>query len=171
MNEEQVLTTVESILSRPAHLIFYCVTTGSVFLDGKRAADDFFQRAATSDLPPVRFFDPVWFRSRYRVTGPNAFVSYLQNPGWRLAAPSAVFAPRWYARRYAVPSSDHPFLDFLFCSEDRNPHPLLDVNYLRQQSSSWNAGTVALQFLTDAQKFSLKPHPLFDTPWYLARNL
>lgn len=170
MNEEQVRTTVELILSHPAHLIFYCASTGTVFLDGRRAAQDFFQRAAMSDMSPVRFFDPGWFRSRYRVTAANAFLSDLQNPQWRFAVPSPVFAPRWYARRYSLPSSVHPLLDFLLCAEDRNPHPLLDVKFLKQQSSSWNVGSIALEYLTDVQRFRLKPHPLFDTQWYLLNN-
>jgi hypothetical protein len=170
LNEEQIRSTVELILSRPAHLTSYCARTGSVFLDHKRAAQDFFQRAAKSDISPVRFFDPGWFRTRYRVTGPNAFLSYLRDGRQRLAVPSAVFAPRWYARRYKLGATTPPLVDFLLAPGERDPHPLLDQSFLAGQSGSWSPGNIALEFLTDPERFSLKPHPLFDAPWYLDKN-
>src|SRR5258706_534299 len=90
--------TLQSIFSRPALLWWYSATLGCNF-DSESAASDFLQRSSTSDVTPVRYFDPVRFRARYRVRGPNAFIAYLSDESRRLAWPSPLFSPRWYCRR------------------------------------------------------------------------
>lgn len=131
---------------------------------------EFLERAGSSDISPFRFFDPGWFRARYAVSGPNAFVSYLQNPVQRLAYPSPLFAPRWYCRRYSLGPSDNPLLDFLAHGDDRDPHPLFDTRYLRDQDATLGTGNVAQNYVLDPRKFRLRSHPLFDGGWYLDRN-
>jgi len=176
---------VTEALSRPHHLAWFRTATGFVVQDGQHAADIFFENADNFDFSPFRFFDPQWFRSRYRVDGPNAFLSYLRNSSQRLAVPSPLFAPRWYTRRYRLSPAIHPLLDYLRCDDRNDPHPLIDLAYLNSQdpglehraSEGGSGDETARQkdqavsgYLTDASQFRLKPHPLFDSGWYLDNN-
>ncbi|MEA2937265.1 MAG: hypothetical protein QOC56_769 [Alphaproteobacteria bacterium] len=160
-----------SIFSSPPLLWWYAKKTGADNLSATSATDDFLRRAATDDISPVRFFEPGWFRARYRVNGANAFLAYLGDRKLRLARPSPIFAPRWYARRHGlIRSPDNPFVHFLVNNGEHSPHPLVDIKFLREQSGSWCSNNIALEFLVDPDKFRLKPHPLFDGNWYLDKN-
>lgn len=168
---KRVRTLLRALYSRPAHLQWYCQNIGVPDLDAKSAADDFIKRSIFLDVSPVRLFDPEWFRSRFPVTRVNAFMSYIMTDAQRLAPPSPLFSPRWYMREYRLfRSNTHPFLDYLMAGEQRSPHPLFDVQYLRKQSPSWNSESTALEFLQDKSKRRLRPHPLFDSEWYLQTN-
>src|SRR4051812_47160712 len=144
---------IGEILSRPHHLLWFCGANDLIVSDGHDAVEQFLQGARTSDISPFRFFDPNWFRSKYRVVGPNAFISYLQSPQQRLAAPSPVFAPRWYCRRYALGPSINPLLDFLSHGDERDPHPLINTAFLKDQGPSWYPGAIALNYIVDPDKF------------------
>ena len=110
----KIRVAIKNVFSRPAHLRWYCQQVGVANLDPGSAVDDFFKRSEFFDISPVRFFDPQWFRAKFPVTGVNAFLSYVTNDAQRLAPPSPLFAPRWYARRYRLfRSAMHPFLDYL----------------------------------------------------------
>ena len=175
LTEDGIRSALQSIFSRVPYLQWY---SGSLAARGKLsprvlsaegAADDFLARAGSEDISPVRFFDPVWFRGRYRVDGVNAFLSYLQDTRQRLAWPSAFFAPRWYCRTNNLGPSEHPLIHFLLSKDDRSPHPLLDPAFLSGQAS-WQTDAIALEYLVDVEKHRLKPHPLFDGNWYLDKN-
>ena len=82
LTEDGIRSALQSIFSRVPYLQWY---SGSLAARGKLsprvlsaegAADDFLARAGSEDISPVRFFDPVWFRGRYRVDGVNAFPDY-----------------------------------------------------------------------------------------------
>ena len=167
----KIRIAIKKVFSRPAHLRWYCQQVGIANLDPGSAVDDFFKRSEFIDVSPVRFFDPQWFRAKFPVTGVNAFLSYVTNDAQRLAPPSPLFAPRWYARQYRLfGSAIHPFLDYLMRGDERSPHPLLDVEYLRLQFASWNPDSIALEFLQNPARYRLRPHPLFDSGWYLEMN-
>jgi hypothetical protein len=117
------------------------------------AADDFALRSASRDITPTPFFDPAWFRENYEVKGPNAFLDYLDRKDRRFAWPSAFFASRWYARRYLRQSEAHPFLDYLTDPDGKDPHLLIDQAFLASQNGAWASPLVALEFLTDSEKF------------------
>ena len=185
MDDCSIRRGVTEALSRPHHLAWFRTATGFVVQDSQHAADIFFENADNFDFSPFRFFDPQWFRSRYRVDGPNAFLSYLRNSSQRLAVPSPLFAPRWYTRRYRLSPAIHPLLDYLRCDDRNDPHPLIDLAYLNSQdpglehraSEGGSGDETARQkdqavsgYLTDASQFRLKPHPLFDSGWYLDNN-
>lgn len=176
MSDVDVRSAVQSIFSRPPFLQWYTgalAARGKVsarLVDAEAAADDFLTRARVDDISPVRFFDPTWFRTNYPVAGVNGFLSYLRNPGQRLASPSAVFAPRWYCRQNRLNSSVHPLLHYLLADDERDPHPLLDMHFLAAQNACWQSGMVALEYLIDPEKHGLNPHPLFDGKRYLDRN-
>ena len=161
---------VAEVLSQPDNLVWFRAATGSVAQSGKAAAEEFLSRASSFDFSPVRFFSPEWFRSRYQVNGPNAFLCYLTDPRQRLASPSPLFAPRWYARRYRLSITTHPLLDYLLHGDARDPHPLIDAAYLKSQDNSRPKGGIVRAFLTDPLRFRLKPNPLFDSAWYLDNN-
>src|ERR1043166_8437207 len=119
LTEDGIRSALQSIFSRVPYLQWY---SGSLAARGKLsprvlsaegAAADFLARAGSEDISPVRFFDPVWFRGRYRVDGVNAFLSYLRDARQRLAWPSAFFAPRWYCRTNNLGPSEHPLIPFL----------------------------------------------------------
>jgi len=168
---ERIRSLIRTVYSRPAHLQWYCQNIGEPNLDVESAADDFIKRSVFLDVSPVRLFDPQWFRDRFPVARVNAFMSYITNAAQRLAPPSPLFSPRWYMRQHGlIRSAMHPFLDYLAAGEQRSPHPLLDVRYLREQSASWNSDSTALEFLQDQTKHRLRPHPLFDSEWYLQTN-
>src|SRR5688572_6463752 len=93
---------IEAVFSRPPLLKWYCKAIDTVGLDSKSATADFFERASSADISPVRFFDPNWFRTNYRVTGINAFLNYMTEKKHRLAWPSPFFAPRWYSRKFGL---------------------------------------------------------------------
>lgn len=167
----KIRIAIEKVFSRPAQLRWYCKQVAVANLDPGGAVDDFFKRSEFFDVSPVRFFDPQWFRAKFPVTGVNAFLSYVTNDAQRLAPPSPLFAPRWYARQYRLfGPAIHPFLDYLTRGDERSPHPLLDVEYLRPQFASWNPGSIALEFLQNPARYRLRPHPLFDSGWYLEMN-
>ena len=168
---KNIYAAVRGVFSRPANLQWYCQSIGVAALDTDSAVDDFFRRSEFIDVSPTRFFDPQWFRARFPVTGVNAFLSYVTNERQRLAPPSPLFAPRWYSRTHRlVGSATHPLLDFMVRGAKFSPHPLLDVRYLKKQSTSWNSESIALEFLQDGTKHRLQPHPLFDSDWYLKTN-
>ena len=168
LNEGPIRQAIESIFGHAPYLKWYARQIGVAGLGVNDATYDFCERSALHDISPVRFFDPTWFRKRYRVVGVNAFVSYMRDANQQLAWPSPIFAPRWYCRRHALSySSKHPLLHFLLGYDDRSPHPLLDVKYLRDQSLSWRSNVTAFEYLDDVEKYRLRPHPLFDGNWYL----
>ena len=167
----RIRSLIRGVYSRPAYLQWYCQNIGVANLDAESAADDFIKRSTFFDVSPVRLFDPQWFRGRFPVAHVNAFMSYVANDAQRLAPPSPLFWPRWYMRTYGlIRSATHPFLDYLAACEQRSPHPLLDVQYLREQSPSWHSDSTDLEFLQDQTKHRLRPHPLFDSAWYLETN-
>ena len=171
LKQEQIRQAVRAIFGRPAHLQWYCRIIGVPGLEAETAVSDFFKRSEFLDISPTRFFDPAWFRSQYRVNGINAFLGYMLNEQQRLARPSPLFLPRWYARANGLlRSAAHPFLYYLTSDEERSPHPLLDVQYLAEQDASWQSGSIVLKYLTDPSIHHLKPHPLFDSAWYLETN-
>jgi hypothetical protein len=170
LKPEAIRKTVQALFARPSYLEWYCTHVQVPGLDKKRAVLDFFERAASEDVSPTLFFDPIWFRSKYCATGPNAFLSYLANDEQRLAWPSPLFAPRWYSRRYGLRRAVHPIIDFLAARDRKSPHPLLDANFLQEQSPWWHSTAVAFEFLVDKEKYILNPHPLFDTKFYLETN-
>jgi hypothetical protein len=49
-------------------------------------------------------------------------------------------------------------------------HPLIDTKFLRDQTSYWHSGAIAPKYITDPDKYRLKPHPLFHGSWYLENN-
>ena len=168
---DTVGSALRAFFSNPAALSWYARLAGITATSADAAADDFLRRSATEDITPTIFFDPVWFRATYRVEGVNAFVSYLSGQSLRFAWPSPLFVPRWYARRYHPgKSGTHPFLDFLSSGGRNDPHPLIDQAFLASQSETWASPFVALEFLIDPSKYRLKPHPLFDSAWYLTKN-
>src|SRR6266511_314897 len=133
----------------------------------------FFNDTATTEIYTLSLHDalPIWFRAKYGANGVNAFLSYITDEKHRLAWPSPLFAPRWYSRKFGVThTSENPLLHFLLSDDEKSPHPLLDVKLLKDQSSSWRSDALALEFLVDREKHRLKPHPLFDSVWYLERN-
>src|SRR5665213_2170527 len=162
--------SLSALFARPVYLEWYCTSAACGDLDPCAAVEDFLYRAKDDDISPVRFFDPGWFRSKYRADGANAFLSYFSNERQRLAWPSPLFAPRWYSRRNRLCTSEQPLIHFLRCREEQSPHPLLDVAYLKEQAVSWDPGAIALAFLTDTNLHRLKPHPLFESDWYLDVN-
>jgi Sulfotransferase family len=163
--------TIAAIFARPNHLQLYRSKIGRPDLDFNAAVDDFLARSRDSDISPIFLFDEQWFRARFQVEGVNAFVSYLSNPKQRLAPTSPLFYPRWYCRHYGlVPNMQHPLIDYVFSRTERNPHPLLDVQYLKTQSSAWTSDSVAVEYLTNPAHFGVRPHPLFDTDWYFESN-
>jgi hypothetical protein len=168
MTEGKISPALETILARAPFQQWYRDRVGAENLVASGAVEDFQQRSVFFEISPVPLFDPTWFRTRYRVKGRNAFLSYLADSRQRLARPSPLFAPRWYCRQYGlVRSSAHPLLDYLTNGQTRSPHPLIDVEFLKQQCTSWNSEWIALEFLSDPEKRHLKPHPLFDSGWYL----
>jgi hypothetical protein len=167
--------TLLAVFERSAHRDWYCRAAAAGDLDAAGAADHFLDRATREDVAPVRLFDPAWFHARYRVNGVNSFLSYLSDPRQRLARPSPLFWPRWYARQHGMQRSpEHPFVSYLRSEREQSPHPLIDVDYLRTQAESWPNSWpehgVALAYLADPERFRLKPHPLFDGAWYLDNN-
>ena len=170
-SNDKVRIALRAIFSNPVAHSWYARQTDIAATSVDAAIDNFLQRSAKEDITPTIFFDPVWFRANYRVEGANAFLSYLNRQDQRFAWPSPLFAPRWYARRYYPGKSiAHPFLNFLSSGGRKDPHPLLNQTFLAAQSEAWVSDFVALEFLTDSSKYRLKPHPLFDSAWYLAKN-
>ena len=160
---------LEEIFARRPFLDWYRSEMSLDHASVGETVNDFVSRSEVSDVTPIRFFDPVWFRSQYRLSGVNAFVSYLKDESLSLARPSPLFDARWYSRRNNLTRSAHPFIHFIG-ARSASPHPLLNVEYLRKQSKTWRSEAIALEFITDATKFNLDPHPLFDSDWYIKRN-
>jgi len=89
----------------------------------RMAAADFFERAATTDISPVRFFDPIWVRANYPTDGVNAFLSLRRQPldtgssrhhrSSRRAG--IVEGTAWFARR------KNPLLHFLLGGDEALP--------------------------------------------------
>jgi hypothetical protein len=170
LNSLAIEQTIDIVFSFAPFLRWYLESAGLHGLDAKDAASHFLSRAATEDVSPVPFFDPAWFRANYDVCGVNAFLSYLTDRARRLAWPSPLFAPRWYANQHRlVRTPVHPFIHFLLGGGTASPHPLLDVEFLRKQSSAWRSDAIAVEFLTDRTKYHLRPHPLFVSDWYLTK--
>jgi hypothetical protein len=167
---EEIRRTVVALFEREICRHWYCARAGTGPLDRADAADLFLERARVADISPAPFFDPGWFRSKYRVNGVNSFLDYLSDPRQRLAWPSPLFWPRWYSRRHRLDASQHPFVHYLSSVEEQSPHPLLDVDFLREQDVTWRTDAIALEYIADPARYRLKPHPLFDSGWYLDRN-
>ena len=170
MTDEELRCTLEAIFTRNAYLSWYCQNTGCGNLDFRQAAENFLERAKNEDVSPVRFFDPAWFRSLYKVVGPNAFLSYISDTRQRLAWPSPLFWPRWYSRRNKLSASQHPFLHYLLRPDEQSPHPLLDIAHLKKQIPAWESCAIAQAFITEIGLHRLMPHPQFDSGWYLDTN-
>jgi hypothetical protein len=170
VTDEEMRCTLEAIFTRNAYLSWYCQNTGCGNLDFRQAAENFLERAKNEDVSPVRFFDPAWFRSLYKVVGPNAFLSYISDTRQRLAWPSPLFWPRWYSRRDKLSASQHPFLHYLLRPDEQSPHPLLDIAHLKKQIPAWESCAIAQAFITEIGLHRLMPHPQFDSGWYLDTN-
>ncbi|MFO1098500.1 MAG: hypothetical protein U1E81_09625 [Xanthobacteraceae bacterium] len=171
MDRETIYQLIEAIFQRTAYLSRYQNRFSDKTLTAQCAAADFLDRSKSEDISPIDFFDSAWFRSKYDVTAVNAFLSYLARRDQRIAWPSPLFAPTWYCRRYKIDHTmENPLLDFLLTRDLKSPHPLLDVDYLKEQTSQWQSDAIALEFLTDVHKYRLNPHPAFDSSWYLNTN-
>lgn len=88
---------------------------------------------------------------------------------------SVHFDPDWYAERNpdVVEARMDPYLHFLMSgmAEGRAPHPLVDLDYVREQLAAdadavWDVATLADVLRTGRAR----PHPLFDPGYYLATN-
>src|SRR5581483_1454032 len=111
---ERLRTALEAAFARPIYLNWYRGKVRAPNLTAASAVDDFLARSTWRDISPLVFFDPEWFRNRFRVDGVNAFVSYLTDDRLRLAPPSPLFHPRWYCRQNGlVRSAIHPLVHYL----------------------------------------------------------
>jgi hypothetical protein len=168
---EDVAALVERMFAHAPVLRWYADRARLASPDPAMAAAHFVRRSQSEDVSPVPLFDPIWFRTHYRVSGPNAFVSYVASPLQFFAWPSPLFYPRWYWRRnHLGPDDPRPFFHFLLEGGKAEIHPLLDRSFISAQAGGPPAGFVVWEYLDDPKHFPVQPHPLFHSAWYHETN-
>lgn len=85
-----------------------------------------------------------------------------------------VFDSHFYMQQYPdiVQAGVNPLVHFLThgWQEGRSPHPLIDPRFIaKQRQANGKADVPMLDILNLESRNTVSPHPLFDTPFYLAQ--
>jgi glycosyltransferase involved in cell wall biosynthesis len=122
----------------------------------------------------LRFFDAPFYASTYGQAEPVGLHHFLQTGDAAGLDPNAYFSTVWYKHTYpdwrdlGASTALEDFTLRLKRNEERNPHPLIDLAYLRRTYSDFcpDGAQAYAHFITQGDAHCHQPSEIFDPLFY-----